>query len=102
MSQHKVNPTLYSSQEIDNESYDDTHKVKLVAPVGYDVGSDTFKASPLAFMDKAFDYIGFSNADTNGNYQTWLFKTGGSSGTTVRTLSVTYDASSKITSIARS
>lgn len=53
-------------------------------------------------IDKLFDYISFTNADANGNYQTLDFKTGGAGGTTQRTLTLTYDANSKVTSITRS
>jgi len=50
----------------------------------------------------SYDYVGMSNADGNGNYQTIVYKRGGSSGTTVRTLTYTYDASNNVTSITRS
>lgn len=79
----------------------DNIAAKRVANYGF--GTDTnWLRTPLPFVDQAFDYIGFTNADGNGNYQTWTFKTGGSGGTTIRTMAVTYDANSKITSIARS
>ena len=68
----------------------------------YNRGIATWEPQPLPLIDVAYDYIGFTDADANGNYQTWTFNTGGSGGTTVRTLSITYDASSNITSIARS
>lgn len=57
---------------------------------------------PVPFLDTAFDYIGWSSPDTNGNYQTMILKQGGSSGTTVHTVNFTYDANSNITSITRS
>lgn len=43
MSSHKQNPTQYSSQEIDNESFNDTYKIRETALYGYDVTSDSFK-----------------------------------------------------------
>jgi hypothetical protein len=49
-----------------------------------------------------YDYVGMSNADGNGNYQTVVYKSGGASGTTKATLAITYDGSSNITSITRS
>ena len=55
-----------------------------------------------SLINVAYDYVGFSNADGNGNYQTIVYKSGGSGGTTVRTLTLTYDASSNVTSITRS
>lgn len=102
MSAHKQNPILYSSQEIDNESYNDAYKIKEFAPYMYQGSPDAFAAAPMPLVDKPFDYIGFTNPDANGNYQTWTFKIGGSAGTTQRTFAVTYDASSNITSISRS
>jgi len=57
---------------------------------------------PLPFVDKAYDYIGLSNPDANGNYQTIVFNNGGSGGSTQRTLTLTFDGDSNITSIARS
>ncbi len=61
---------------------------------------DSFVTSGL--LPISYNYIGFTNADGNGNYQTITFKTGGSGGTTVATLTLTYDASSNVTSIAKS
>lgn len=52
-------------------------------------------------IDKAYDYVGMSNPDGNGNYQTIVFKSGGSGGTTMRTLTLSYDANSNVTSITR-
>ena len=79
----------------------DNIDAKRVAEYGFNT-SNQWARFPLPLIDKPWDYVGFTNADGNGNYQTWTFKTGGSGGTTVRTLSVTYDASSNITSIGRS
>lgn len=57
--------------------------------------------APMPLFDVPYDYMGFTNADANGNYQTWTLKQGGSSGTSVRTFTVAYDGSSNITSITR-
>lgn len=57
---------------------------------------------PVPLIDEPFDYVGFSNPDVNDNYQTMQFRQGGAAGTVVRTLSLTYDGSSNLTSIARS
>lgn len=48
-----------------------------------------------------YDYVAMSNADGNGNYQTIVYKSGGSGGTTKATLTITYDGNSNITSITR-
>lgn len=87
---------------VEQEEHRSIGSVNAKAVVPYFFNGTNLIPSPTALIDVAFDYIGFSNADGNGNYQTWVFKTGGASGTTVRTLSVTYDGSSNITSLARS
>ena len=56
---------------------------------------------PLNLIDSAYDYIGFSNPDANGNYQTLVFNDGGVSGTLVRTLTLGFDVNSNIISVAR-
>ena len=58
-------------------------------------------SSDLGLLPIAYDYVGFSNADGNGNYQTIVYKVGGSGGTTINTLTLTYDGSSNVTSITR-
>ena len=40
--QHKANPILYSSQEIDNESFNDTYKIKTVADYIFDPAGNAF------------------------------------------------------------
>lgn len=102
MGNHVKNPTQYNPQEIQNEGFNDSYKMPIRGMYGYTGITDAFAPMPIPLLDSSFDYIGFSNADANGNYQTWTFKKNGVSGTTVRTLSVTYDALSKITSITRS
>lgn len=57
--------------------------------------------SPIPLIDRAYDYVGMTSADGNGNYQIFTYKVGGASGTTVRTLTYTYDGSSNVTSITR-
>ena len=40
--QHVANPILYSSQEIDNESYNDTYKIKQTALYVFNAATNTF------------------------------------------------------------
>lgn len=69
----------------------------------YSFGTDgAWHRQPTGFVDTAYDYVGFSSPDANGNYQTIVFNTGGSGGTTQRTLTLAYDGSSNVTSITRS
>ncbi len=42
------------------------------------------------------DYFAQSNADANGNYQTITYKTGGAAGTTIRIITLTFDASGNV------
>jgi hypothetical protein len=48
------------------------------------------------------DYFIQSNADANGNYQTIVYKSGGASGVTVRTITLTFDANNYIVTYTES
>jgi hypothetical protein len=74
---------------------------KAVTPYGFD-GAGSLAPMPPPLVDKPYDYLGLSNADGNGNYQTLKFYIGGSGGTLQRTLTLTYDGTSNVTSITRS
>jgi hypothetical protein len=89
-----------TSPNIERAEHDDANQAKRVLPVLWS-GSGIVKA-PVPLLDLAYDYIGFSNADGNGNYQTLAFKTGGSGGTTVRTITMSFDGNNNVTSVARS
>jgi hypothetical protein len=96
-----------SSEQIANRKYigpkktGDNIDADRVANYGFGADSDWGRV-PLPLVDIPYDYQEFSNADVNGNYQTITFKQGGSSGATVRTLTLAYDASNNVTSISRS
>ncbi len=78
----------------------DNIAAKKVVP--YVFGTDSqWHRPPAPLIDAAYDYVGFSNPDANDNYQTLIFNSGGSGGTLVRTISLTYDGSSNVTSITR-
>ena len=94
-------PRIEKSEHIGPDDTGDNIMAKRVAAYGFGTDSN-WARNPISFIDKPFDYIQCTNADGNGNYQTWNFRSGGSSGTIVRTLSVTYDANSNITSLGRS
>lgn len=94
--------TGQTQPSIDLEEHRSLGGVNAKAVVPYAYSGGTLTPTPTPLVDLAYDYVGFTNADGNGNYQTITFKTGGSAGTTVRTLSVTYDANSLITSVTRS
>lgn len=94
--------TKDSEQIILNKSFDPAYNVLAVMQLVEDETTNTLKRAPAPLLDKSYDYIGFTNADANGNYQTITFKSGGSSGIAVRTLNLTYDGNSNVTSIERS
>jgi hypothetical protein len=74
---------------------------KTVVPYFYNSDDDILEPGSRPFEQGVqYDYTGFSNPDGNGNYQTISYKEGGAGGTTVRTLSLAYDANSNVTSIA--
>lgn len=53
-----------------------------------------------AMVPFAYDYVSFGY--TGNNVTTMVFKTGGSTGTTVATLTLAYDINDNLTSITRS
>ena len=82
----------------------DEHVEEVVAAkrvIPYAMGENGLTRMPLPFIEGAFDYIGFTNPDVNGNYQTWTFNNGGAGGTTIDQMAVTYDANNNMTSITR-
>ena len=82
---------------INRAEHDQNASAKRVLPYGW-TGTGTQRI-PTPFIDMAYDSTTFTNPDVNGNYQTITFKL---SGTTVRTLTLAFDASNNVTSIARS
>lgn len=76
----------------------DNIAAKRVANYGFGADSN-WARTPLPLVDVPYDSTTFTNADANGNYQTITFKANGS---TVRTLTLTFDGSNNVTSIARS
>lgn len=55
----------------------------------------------MGLITSAYDYVAMTNADGGGNYQTITYKTGGSGGITVATLTMTFDGANNVTSITR-
>jgi hypothetical protein len=80
-----------------SEHIDENIGAKRIVPYG--MGTSALVRVPAPFIDVAYGDIAFSNADANGNYQTIEFK---SNGTTVRTLTLAFDANNKVTGITRS
>ena len=92
---------INNREHIAPDTTGDNIAAKKVASYGFGAAG-TWSRLPAPFIDVAYDYVGFSNPDANNNYQTLTFKTGGSGGTTVRTLTLSFDGTNNVTSIARS
>lgn len=93
--------------EIDNIEHDKTIGVKKVMPYGWDgsnaVAIKTNSAGELmtsSLVPEKWDYTALVQAATT---DTWTFKTGGVSGTTVATVTITYSDATKavISNVAR-
>lgn len=94
-------PEITRAEHLGPSSTGDNVDAKKVA--NYAFGADgNWGRVPLNLADKPYDYIGLTNPDVNDNYQTIKFYQGGSGGSVVRTLALTFDSSSNITSITRS
>jgi len=67
----------------------------------YDDDSSALKVLPSAFINASYDYIAV--AYPTSSTETYTYKTGGASGTTVATVTVTYTDSTKqnLSSIAK-
>lgn len=96
-----IQPSVDNAEHVGPGTTGDNIEAKRAANYGFNTSSQWGRI-PLPLIDVAFDYLVRSNPDANGYYQTYTFKSGGSSGTTVRTLSFTYDASGNFLTIARS
>lgn len=90
---------IIESEHLDIENGESVNAKKVVTyGVGTDLGSHRV---PVPLIDGPWDYLSASNPDSNGNYQTIAFLNGGSGGSLVRSLALTYDNSGNITSLAR-
>jgi len=96
-----------TSQYIDNWEHDPTLKLKKVMPYGWDganaiavkVNTDG-ELMVSSLVPEKYDYVAQVQAATT---DTWTFKTGGSGGTTVATVTITYVDATKavILNVAR-
>lgn len=90
------------SEATNNEEHRSINGINAKAVVPYELTtSASILPSPIPLIDAPYDYIGWTNPDTNGNYQTLTFRNGGAAGAVVRTLNLTYDASNNLTSLGR-
>lgn len=98
-----------SEQDILNRSFDTVGETLVVQLMGSDgagnyylakLGSDGLLAQP-GLVPKQYDYISIPSYNANNDPLTVVYKTGGASGTTVATLTITYDVTGNISSVER-
>lgn len=93
---------IKSGDERDSQSYDETYRIKKVAPYGWDgvnmtqvkvnSSGELFVVSGAAIPN--WDYTSLTQTATE---DTWTFRDGGFGGTIVRVIVVTYTDSTKAT-----
>jgi hypothetical protein len=99
-------PSIDQSEHISPAKTGDNIEAKKVAgyvwnPAAGVAGEWERQPAGSALVPSSYDYIGFTNPDANGNYQTITYKSGGSGGTTTNTLSLVFDGANNITSVTR-
>ena len=74
-----------------------------ITPLPLEISPTTGKTAVYvpAMLQKDYDYVAMTNADGNGNYQTFTYRLGGAGGTVQNILTFTYDVNSNVTSITR-
>lgn len=93
-----VVPSITEAEHIGPTSTGDNIEAKRSADYGFD-GSN-WQRQPLPLIDKPWDY---AVPTFNSTSDVWVFKLGGSGGTTQRTVTISYTDSTKsvISSVAR-
>ena len=98
-----VVPSTTAAEHIGPAATGDNIEAKRVANYGWD-GTSWQRQSPTMgrLVTEKFDYIGVEQ--TNATTETYIYKTGGSGGTTVATVVVVYTDSAKadLSSVTRS
>lgn len=90
---------ITSAEHIGPVATGDNIEAKRAADYAYDNNAGTWGRVLQSFLNTTYDSVYFTNPDANGNYQTITFKY---SGSIVRTLTLTFDASNNVTSIVKS
>lgn len=80
-----------TSPSIDRDEHASDVKAKKVLPYGWT--GTTAQKQPTPFITQAYDYVAVTYPDATTDVFT--FKTGGSSGTTVQTVTIVYTDSTK-------
>lgn len=85
-------PRITKAEHIGPDDTGDNIEAKRVATYGWD-GSNWQRQGLQLTPNKDYDYIDVQQ--TSSTVETYVFKTGGSGGTTVQTIVVTYTSSAK-------
>lgn len=99
-----VVPSVTNAEHIGPDDTGDNISAKRVASYAWNSTSSQWERLPVnlagGLIQEAYDYIALTEASTT---DTWVFKTGGSGGTTVATVTITYTDSNKgtISTVAR-
>lgn len=92
-------PTIHESEQvIQNQSFDKKYNVLAVELLAENPAGDALvrlKANSTGGLVSGVDYDYLDVQQTDSDTETFVFKTGGSGGTTVRTIVVNYTSSAK-------
>ena len=103
-------------QELQNRSFDPTFDVAASEILGYDAAGGALRRIAVnsdgqlealginSLITAAFDYIALTYVaagNGEGEVETAIYKSGGSGGTTVATLTLAYNISNEITSVTK-
>lgn len=98
---NKTSSRDYDSQETDNLEHDPDLHLKKVMPYGWDgtnavalKTSATGELMTAGIVSEKYDFVSLTEATLT---DTWTFKIGGSGGTTVATVTITYTTGTKET-----
>ena len=104
-------------QELQNRSFDPTFDVAASEILGYDAAGGALRRIAVnsdgqleslginSLITAAFDYIALTYVaagNGEGEVETAIYKTGGSGGTTVGTLTLAYDGDNKLSTVTKS
>ena len=109
------NPIKHTTQAIQNWSFDETYSQQAVEILTENAGGTALERQKTiateetlqavaGLVTEPFDYIALTYVaagDGIGEVQTAIFKTGGSGGTTVATLTLAYNGDDKLSSVTK-
>jgi len=90
---------------ITREEHDDTYRVKKVSNFISDGDGNLVRDIAAGFSIGKYDYIALTYVAAGngaGEIETVVYKTGGSGGTTLATLTLGYDSSDRLNSVTQS